>query len=96
MDNFSAITRISRISLLKSNTFSPLAFPWAENKTPLAANKRGFCFYSLTFCQFAEYRAIRLCEQTAFFSKIFCLSVDPPAHQRTLLVTTNNLTVTVI
>ncbi|WP_231364433.1 hypothetical protein, partial [Escherichia coli] len=58
-----------------------------KHKTPLAANKRGFYFYSLSFCQFAGFRVIRPREQIAFFSKIFCLSVNSPARQRALLVT---------
>ncbi len=74
----------------------PCLIQGQKHKTPLAANKRGFYFYSLSFCQFAGFRVIRPCEQTAFFSKIFCLSVNSPARQRTLLVTTGYLTVTVI
>ncbi|QDG05077.1 hypothetical protein EWM66_11325 [Escherichia coli O157:H7] len=46
--------------------------------------------------QFAGFRVIRPCKQTSFFSKIFCLSVDSPARQRALLVTTGYLTVTVV
>lgn len=66
------------------------------HKTSLGANKRGFYFYSLTFRQFAGFRVIRPRGHSSFFSKIFCLSVDTPARQRALLVTTGYLTVTVV
>ncbi|EOW3296501.1 hypothetical protein ACOVUO_004910, partial [Escherichia coli] len=68
------MSRNSLISLLKSIK-AAIAY-CHKNKIPLAANKRGFYFYSLSFCQFAGFRVIRPCEQTAFFSKIFCLSVN--------------------
>ncbi|NUM87100.1 hypothetical protein GJ599_24260 [Escherichia coli] len=67
-----------------------------KHKTSLGANKRGFYFYSLTFRQFAGFRVIRPRGHSSFFSKIFCLSVDTPARQRALLVTTGYLTVTVV
>ncbi|KDV50568.1 hypothetical protein BU54_34795 [Escherichia coli O45:H2 str. 2010C-4211] len=59
----------------------------SETQNPVCGQQTGFYFYSLSFCQFAGFRVIRQCEQTAFFSKIFCLSVNSPARQRALLVT---------
>lgn len=67
-----------------------------KHKTPLGANKRGFYFYSLTFRHFAGFHVIRPRGHALFFSKIFCLSVDTPARQRALLVTTGYLTVAVV
>ncbi|HFO5314292.1 TPA: hypothetical protein ACHJ8O_005484, partial [Escherichia coli] len=56
MDNFSAITRISRISLLKSNTLSPLTFPESGNTKPRLLPTNGvFTFIHLGFASSQDF-----------------------------------------
>ncbi|EPT5747070.1 hypothetical protein ACVRAH_005062, partial [Escherichia coli] len=56
MDNFSAITRISRISLLKLNTLSPLTFPESGNTKPRLLPTNGvFTFIHLGFASSQDF-----------------------------------------
>ncbi|MEI1456948.1 hypothetical protein, partial [Escherichia coli] len=80
MDNFSAITRISRISLLKSNTLSPLTFPESGNTKPRLVPTNGvFTFIHL---RFATSQDFMLSARVAmpYFSAKYSAYLSIPQH----------------
>ncbi|ENT8878516.1 hypothetical protein ACFGVJ_005267, partial [Escherichia coli] len=84
VDNFSAITRISRISLLKSNTLSPLTFPESGNTKPRLQPTNGvFTFIHLVFVSSQDF-VLSVRVSKPHFSAKYSAYLSIPQHASAL------------
>ncbi|EPV8173233.1 hypothetical protein ACWAQ4_005674, partial [Escherichia coli] len=84
VDNFSAITQISRISLLKSNTLSPLTFPESGNTKPHLLLTNGFfTFIHLGFASSQDFVLSVRVDQRHFSAK-YSAYLSIPQHASAL------------
>ncbi|WP_410972230.1 hypothetical protein [Escherichia coli] len=83
VDNFSAIIRISRISLLKSNTLSPLTFRIQETQNPACSQQTGFTFIHLVFVSSQDF-VLSVRVSKSHFSAKYSAYLSIPQHASAL------------